>query len=173
MVPATNPTLFSQAHLLLSTLHPNPTMSEFLVVPGQVITTESGFLRGHGTYVQNLTGSSSSSSSSSADSSSMVIDRGESDGGGDQQSARQPQQQLVACVAGVVSRVNKLISVIPLKQVYQGEVGDLVIGRITEVRARAVSLPPSSPSPFRISNSLPLSLPPPPHAHRSRRSAGR
>ena len=63
----------------------------------------------------------------------MVIDRGENDAEG-QQGQRQPQQQLVACVAGVVSRVNKLISVIPLKQVYVGEVGDLVIGRISEVR---------------------------------------
>eukprot|EP00611_Tribonema_gayanum_P008819 TRINITY_DN18456_c0_g1_i1.p1 TRINITY_DN18456_c0_g1~~TRINITY_DN18456_c0_g1_i1.p1 ORF type:complete len:296 (-),score=92.88 TRINITY_DN18456_c0_g1_i1:25-912(-) len=72
-----------------------------IVVPGQVITAEGGFLRGHGTYIQ------------------------ESDDGG--------EPQLIACVAGVVERVNKLISVRPVKSRYIGEVGDLVVGRVTEV----------------------------------------
>jgi exosome complex component RRP4 len=50
-----------------------------IVVPGQVITSEGGFLRGHGTYIE------------------------EPEEGG--------EPQLIACVAGVVERVNKLISV--------------------------------------------------------------
>ena len=41
---------------------------------------------------------------------------------------------LYASVAGVVERVNKLISVRPLRTRYSGEVGDVVIGRILEVR---------------------------------------
>ncbi|CAI2173082.1 18356_t:CDS:2 [Funneliformis geosporum] len=41
-----------------------------------------------------------------------------------------------ASVAGVVERVNKLISVKSLHARYNGEVGDLVIGRITEVSHR-------------------------------------
>jgi exosome complex component RRP4 len=44
--------------------------------------------------------------------------------------------RLVASVAGRVERVNKLISVSPLaSSVYNGHVGDLVVGRITSVQA--------------------------------------
>lgn len=40
---------------------------------------------------------------------------------------------LYASVAGVVERVNQLISVRPFKSRYHGEIGDVVIGRVTEV----------------------------------------
>lgn len=40
---------------------------------------------------------------------------------------------LYASVAGVVQSVNQLIYVRPLKTRYHGEVGDVVVGRITEV----------------------------------------
>lgn len=40
---------------------------------------------------------------------------------------------LIATVAGVVERVNKLVSVRPLRSRYVGEVGDVVVGRILEV----------------------------------------
>lgn len=44
--------------------------------------------------------------------------------------------RLVASVAGRVERVNKLISVLPLaSSVYHGQVGDLVVGRVTSVQA--------------------------------------
>lgn len=66
-----------------------------LVTPGQTITTEPGFLRGHGTYV--LRGN------------------------------------LVASVAGVVHRVNKLVSVLPIKARYSGQIGDVIVGRILDV----------------------------------------
>ncbi|XP_077986678.1 exosome complex component RRP4-like [Glandiceps talaboti] len=66
-----------------------------LVSPGDVITSETGFMRGHGTYME--------------------------------------EDKLQASVAGVVERVNKLICVQPLKTRYNGEVGDVVVGRITEV----------------------------------------
>jgi exosome complex component RRP4 len=42
-------------------------------------------------------------------------------------------ESLKATVAGAVERVNKLISVRPLKARYTGEIGDIVIGRIIEV----------------------------------------
>ncbi|CAH1785692.1 unnamed protein product [Owenia fusiformis] len=71
-----------------------------LVSPGDVITSESGFMRGHGTFME--------------------------EGGGN----------LKASVAGMVDRVNKLISVKPLKTRYNGEVGDVIIGRIVEVQQR-------------------------------------
>lgn len=66
-----------------------------LVTPGDVITTDPGFMRGHGTYTQD--------------------------------------EKLYASVAGTLERVNKLICVQPVKSRYVGEVGDVVVGRITEV----------------------------------------
>ncbi|OCT65422.1 hypothetical protein XELAEV_18041662mg [Xenopus laevis] len=69
-----------------------------LVTPGDTISTDSGFMRGHGTYTED--------------------------------------DKLVASVAGVVERVNKLICVRALKARYNGEVGDIVVGRITEVQQK-------------------------------------
>ncbi|KAM3825754.1 LOW QUALITY PROTEIN: exosome complex component RRP4 [Vipera latastei] len=69
-----------------------------LVAPGDTITTDPGYMRGHGTYL------------------------------GD--------EKLVASVAGVVERVNKLVCVKALKTRYNGEVGDIVVGRITEVQQK-------------------------------------
>lgn len=43
---------------------------------------------------------------------------------------------LRASVAGVLEKVNKLISVRPLKARYQGEIGDVVVGRITELQQK-------------------------------------
>jgi len=40
---------------------------------------------------------------------------------------------LVSCGAGRVERVNKLVSVAPVRGRYRGEVGDLVVGRIAEI----------------------------------------
>ncbi|KAL7337484.1 hypothetical protein BJY59DRAFT_654591 [Rhodotorula toruloides] len=41
--------------------------------------------------------------------------------------------KVLASVAGTLERVNKLVSVRPLRTKYRGEVGDLVVGRIVEV----------------------------------------
>ncbi|CAH0481605.1 unnamed protein product [Peronospora belbahrii] len=43
------------------------------------------------------------------------------------------QNELVASVAGVVEKVNQLISVRPFVSRYIGEVGDIIVGRVTEV----------------------------------------
>uniref|UniRef100_A0A3P9J0C0 Exosome component 2 n=1 Tax=Oryzias latipes TaxID=8090 RepID=A0A3P9J0C0_ORYLA len=69
-----------------------------LVVPGDIITSDTGFMRGHGTYVD--------------------------------------EEKLTASVAGEVERVDKLICVRPLKTRFNGEVGDVVVGRITEVQQK-------------------------------------
>ena len=74
-----------------------------LVVPGQPITAEQGYLRGHGSFIEEG-----------------------SDG----------MSQLVSCVAGQIERVNKLITVRPIKSRYIGEVGDLVVGRISAVESK-------------------------------------
>lgn len=73
----------------------DPSPDYVVVTPGQVIATETGFLRGHGTYVEN--------------------------------------GQLVSSLAGVVEKVNQLISVRPLKSRYIGQVGDIVIGRVVDI----------------------------------------
>jgi len=70
----------------------------YLVTPGDVITRDSGFMRGHGTYMTD--------------------------------------DILYAAVAGVVDRVNKLVSVTPLKTRYNGEIGDVVVGRVVEVQQK-------------------------------------
>ena len=69
-----------------------------LVSPGDVITREGGYMRGHGTYTRD--------------------------------------DILYASVAGAVQRVNKLIHVTPPKTKYQGEIGDVIVGRITEVQQK-------------------------------------
>jgi exosome complex component RRP4 len=44
------------------------------------------------------------------------------------------EDRLVASVCGTVQRVNKLITVVPFStSIYQGNVGDLVVGRVTNV----------------------------------------
>ncbi|RUS22588.1 hypothetical protein BC937DRAFT_88349 [Endogone sp. FLAS-F59071] len=67
-----------------------------LVTPGEVIISDTQYMRGHGTYVED-------------------------------------EGTVISSVAGVVERVNKLITVRPLKTRYNAEIGDIVVGRITEV----------------------------------------
>src|SRR5690348_4004035 len=69
-----------------------------IVVPGSALIADAGYLRGHGTYVQ--------------------------DGA------------LTASVAGIVERVNKLVTVRTLRSRYTGEVGDVVVGRVREVGSK-------------------------------------
>ncbi|KAF8235637.1 hypothetical protein L208DRAFT_1358529 [Tricholoma matsutake] len=45
-------------------------------------------------------------------------------------------EEVVASVAGNVERVNKLVTVRPVRTRYNPEVGDLVVGRITEVQPK-------------------------------------
>jgi len=79
-----------------------------LLVPGQPITSEVGFLRGHGTY---------------------IVESHNGENG-------QTIPVLTACVAGEIERMNRLISVRPIKSRYIGEVGDLIVGRVTTVDSK-------------------------------------
>lgn len=79
-----------------------------IVTPGEVITTNPQWMRGHGTYTT-----------------------AQADGGGDDDSTA-----IVSSLAGVISRTNKLLSVRPLRARYTPEVGDLVVGRIVEVQSK-------------------------------------
>ena len=73
------------------------------VLPGHLITSDPGYLSGHGTQV-------------------IENDQG--------------LPEVRSCCAGEVQRVNKLISVTPLRRKYTGEVGDLVIGRVVAVESK-------------------------------------
>jgi exosome complex component RRP4 len=72
-----------------------PSTVEGLVTPGELITEDTTWMRGHGTY---------------------------SDG-----------SKTFSSKAGTILRVNKLLSVKPLRGKYEPVIGDHVIGRITEV----------------------------------------
>lgn len=69
-----------------------------LKTPGDVISSDPAFMRGHGTYVS----------------------------GG----------KIIASVAGVVERVNRLYSVKSRRTRFIGEIGDVVVGRICEVQQK-------------------------------------
>ncbi|CAH6723123.1 exosome complex component Rrp4p [[Candida] jaroonii] len=66
-----------------------------IVTPGELVTDDPVWMKGHGTYFL--------------------------------------KDNTYSSVAGNVSRVNRLLSVIPLRGKYQPETGDHVVGRITEV----------------------------------------
>ena len=100
-----------------------------LVSPGDVITRDAGFMRGHGTYMAD--------------------------------------EILYASVAGLVERVNKLISVTPLKTRYNGEIGDVVVGRVVEVQQKRWKGDTNS----RLDSVLPLSSVNLPGGELRRRSA--
>ncbi|KAF2068356.1 hypothetical protein CYY_010316 [Polysphondylium violaceum] len=72
--------------------------SKKLVIPGQVISREGEYLKGHGTFHN--------------------------------------RSHLVASVCGTLEKVDKLVSVKAVKARYQGEVGDIIVGRITEIASK-------------------------------------
>ncbi|KXX75360.1 Exosome complex component rrp4 [Madurella mycetomatis] len=78
-----------------------------IVTPGELITSDPQWMRGHGTYVSHT------HPASDADAAAIV-----------------------SSVAGTIARTNKLLSVRPLRARYTPEVGDLVVGRIVEVQAK-------------------------------------
>ncbi|KAI1641249.1 hypothetical protein F4809DRAFT_585525 [Biscogniauxia mediterranea] len=73
---------------------------EAIVTPGEIITEDPQWMRGHGTYTTT------------------------------------DPPAIVSSVAGTLAKTNKLLSVRPLRARYTPEIGDLVVGRITEVQAR-------------------------------------
>lgn len=80
-----------------------------MVTPGELITSDPQWMRGHGTYVSHTHPASDADADAAA---------------------------IVSSVAGTITRTNKLLSVRPLRARYTPEVGDLVVGRIVEVQAK-------------------------------------
>lgn len=87
-----------------------------LATTGQAIASFMPYMRGHGAYV------------SSAGASAAV------DGEQERASGSSEAALIRSSLCGVVRRTNKLISVTSLKTRYAPEVGDLVIGRITDLQ---------------------------------------
>ncbi|KAF2154977.1 hypothetical protein K461DRAFT_276155 [Myriangium duriaei CBS 260.36] len=77
------------------------TLPTTILTPGAPLTSDSQFMRGHGTFLP--------SSSCPSISSSLL---------------------------GTLTRTNKLLSITPLSARYVPEIGDLVVGRVTEVQSR-------------------------------------
>jgi len=169
-----NPTFFNAAAKPATTSsHPDPAptmadLTKHLVVPGQVIAMssedepENAFLRGHGTYVDTIPGDSGSG----GDEGTNAIEMQGADA--DPSHPAGGRKRLIASVAGVIERVNKLVSVVPVSStVYSGQVGDLIVGRISSVGATRwkVGLAPAArsassgggPSPLCRDGQLPLS----------------
>ncbi|XP_015788452.1 exosome complex component RRP4 [Tetranychus urticae] len=67
-----------------------------LCLPGDTVTEDADYMRGHGTYYKS--------------------------------------KVLTSSVAGCIDKVNKLLSVRPLRTRYNGEIGDIVVGRVIDVQ---------------------------------------
>ncbi|KAL7268406.1 Exosome complex component rrp4 [Rhizina undulata] len=83
-----------------------------IVTPGEVVTSDPQWMRGHGTY--------------------LVENKEDDEEGGGGVGGN----SIVATVAGTVQKVNKLLSVKPLRARYNPEIGDLIVGRIVEVQSK-------------------------------------
>ena len=101
---------------------------EGLVVPGQSIPCDVGFLRGHGTYLYKFNNDNNEMNNNDD------IDNEMNNDVDNRRDVDNPL--LISSVAGQIERVNKLISVRPVKCRYIAEIGDLVVGRITNVESK-------------------------------------
>lgn len=155
-------------------------MTSHIVIPGQIIATnnqeEESFLRGHGTYLENVEsyddenndyygGKSSSSSNilvtttaaSATESSFMENDIANRSGQGYEDttvSTSRQDQHLIASTTGTVMRTNKLVQVIQPNSLYSPQTGDPIIGRIVSISSSKWNVSMSLNS-----NTLPASLP--------------
>ncbi|KPM02911.1 exosome complex component RRP4-like protein [Sarcoptes scabiei] len=110
------------------------------VLPGDCITTDLNYMRGHGTYQDDFI----------EDNYEEDVNDGEND-----DDHMQPiiQKRLVSSLAGIVEPINRLISVRPLRTRYVGSIGDVVIGRIIDVQQKRWKVETNS----RLSSILQLS----------------
>ena len=100
-----------------------------LVTPGQTITQDALFMRGHGTYqVDDATNAPIKHYAAGATSATTTNPTS-----GTTDATPAASTTLVSSVFGTVNRINRLLSVQPLHARYGGEIGDVVVGRITEI----------------------------------------
>lgn len=145
-------------------------MMNHIVIPGQIIATnnheEESFLRGHGTYLENVESyhndehndPTTRSSPVSLSSSNIIVTtessaENENMQGQDYEEDRQ-NQHLIASTTGTVIRTNKLIQVIQPNSLYSPQTGDPIIGRIVSIASSKWNVSMSLNS-----TTLPASLP--------------
>jgi RNA-binding protein Rrp4 and related proteins (contain S1 domain and KH domain) len=147
-------------------------MMNHIVIPGQIIATnnqeEESFLRGHGTYLENVESyhndehndPTTRSSAASPSSSNIIVttessteNENENMQGQDYEEDRQ-NQHLIASTTGTVMRTNKLIQVIQPNSLYSPQTGDPIIGRIVSIASSKWNVSMSLNS-----TTLPASLP--------------
>lgn len=117
-------------------VHRSEDMSSF-VVPGQVITSEPGFVRGHGTFVTEEI-VNDGGVVDLTEMGDIEMDEGDNNNGNVGSNTGTTKSVLIASVMGSVDRINQLIKVSPniattQNKAYVGSTGHLVIGRIQSV----------------------------------------
>lgn len=125
-----------------------------IVIPGQIIATtnndEENFLRGHGTYLENM-----DEDPNSASSSNIQVDNAQSEEDAEHQYF-QPNQHLISSTTGTITRTNKLIQVTQPNSLYAPQTGDPVIGRITSIATSKWNVSTSLNTNNTLAASLPL-----------------
>jgi len=119
----------AQAKIDLISKQPSSTLTKFqpkphhlnIVTPGDDITTESDFMRGHGTYV--IEKDVTLEANITFDKNTGTVRRN-----------ADISKNLNSSLAGVVENIGKLVSIRPLKMRYQAKIGDVVVGRIVNVQ---------------------------------------
>jgi len=91
-----------------------------VVVTGDGIAVEPGFLRGHGTQL-TAAGVAAGGGAAAAAAAAATPDDG---------------RALRATLTGVVKRVNQLVAVAPLRSRYAPQVGDVVVARVVDIAAK-------------------------------------
>src|SRR4051794_28102746 len=87
----------SSISIIEQTFHETSPLGAHLVTPGEVITTDPSYMRGHGTYLDE-------------------------------------NNHLRSSIAGMVSKLNRLVLVTPLStRRYVGDIGDVVLGRVLDI----------------------------------------
>uniref|UniRef100_A0A7S3PVN4 Ribosomal RNA-processing protein 4 n=1 Tax=Chaetoceros debilis TaxID=122233 RepID=A0A7S3PVN4_9STRA len=118
-------------------------MSSHVVIPGQIIATmtteEESFLRGHGTYIEQMEGDEANANSAASNIQMNNQDRDDDNDGGDggdhslNINLAPNNQHLISSTTGTITRTNKLIQVIQPNGSFAPQTGDPIVGRITSI----------------------------------------
>lgn len=111
------------------------------VLPGDCITTDNNFMRGHGTFHDDFLEDDDS------------INDNDNNESNDDNDVTMIEKRLVSSLAGIVEPINRLISVRPLRTRYVGAIGDVIVGRIIDVQQKRWKVETNS----RLSSILQLS----------------
>ncbi|ODV84297.1 hypothetical protein CANARDRAFT_176882 [[Candida] arabinofermentans NRRL YB-2248] len=89
--------------------------SSLVVTPGELITSDPTWMKGHGTYYLTSSSTTTTDENNNNNNSEMPT---------------------YSSLAGTIQKVNKLLTVVPFKGRYKPETGDHIIGRITGISVK-------------------------------------